>query len=279
MKDALRIVESWFKPYAHAQISQGNVTVANHFYEFDARYRFFRAKADEAFKQANTLVPEAIGRRQGFDSLRDLTDIFNQEVKAKHEGFYYSTAMVDAYFSRLEHRLVLLLAFRGQPLAKDALKQFLRAKWDDKLTQIIDIKRDHAAQLVLGRLRRIKERIRNPFAHGGIENDGGSLFFHMTGVGALPANFSRIKNSARFNLIPVEHDDHQSACALLDELDALLETDDLTLPHRLVEDGVDPAFDAETLARYREAIRSPEAVEAFTERWARECARHANAEY
>lgn len=274
LKAAMKIVETWLQPYAQGQVNDGNVTIANRFSEFDARYRFFRANADKAYKRSNTPAPKV-----SLDIEGALAKVLNHGMRDRRDGFFYSTAMVDAYFSRLEHLLVLLLAFRARPLVSGDLSRFLRARWDDKLNQIINVEHDRAAQLVLGRLRNLKERIRNPFAHGGVENDGGSLFFHLPGIGALPANFSQIKDSVRFSFMPVEHEDHQSACGLFDELDVLLESGDLTLPHRLVDAGVDPAFDAETLARYIEATLSPAATEDFISRWSYEWMTHANMDY
>jgi hypothetical protein len=49
-------------------------------------------------------------------------------------------------------------------------------------------------QTLYSRLKRIKERVRNPFAHGGVENDGGSLLVHIPTIGAMPANFTQIRD-------------------------------------------------------------------------------------
>lgn len=64
---------------------------------------------------------------------------WNHEMRHRHDGFYFSTAMIDAFFSRLEHQLVLLLAFRGQPLASGILKAFLSLPWDEKIKSLIDV--------------------------------------------------------------------------------------------------------------------------------------------
>lgn len=44
LKVAMKIVKAWLEPYAQGQVNDGNVTIANRFSEFDARYRFFRTK-------------------------------------------------------------------------------------------------------------------------------------------------------------------------------------------------------------------------------------------
>jgi hypothetical protein len=129
----------------------------------------------------------------------------------------------------------------------------LAAKWDDKLKAVLPMGSNRQAELLLGKMRRIKERIRNPFAHGGVENDKGSLFFHLPTVGGIPANFTRFGDSIRFSVMPIEADDHAECCAAFDELDNLLSTGALVGPHRMMDAGVDPSFNPNSLADYRKA--------------------------
>ncbi len=188
--------------------------------------------------------------------------------------------MVDSYFSRLEHRLVLLRAFVGTPLAEGELLRLLAAKWDEKLKLVWPMPLPRRAELALGRMRRIKERIRNPFAHGGAENDGGSLFFHLPQIGAIPANFSQFGNSVRFSFLPVDADDHAESCTVFDELDTLLCTGHLAGPDQLLKGGADPCFDARSLKQYADALAGgAQSVDEFIERWSQAWERHANMDY
>lgn len=277
LRAALKVLEDLLEPVAQAQIDDGRVTIANHFDEFDSRYKFFRRHADEAFARAENL-PEEL--KPGCGKLLQLAAPLSYRLHAEREGFFHSVAMVDAYFSRLEHRLILLRAFTGKPLEPGGLRKLLSEKWGEKLKRFINVDTNKTAPDLLGRLRRLKERIRNPFAHGGVENDRGSLFFHFPGVGQIPANFSRFKDSVRFSFLPIRIDDHQTVCALFDELDALLTTGPLAAPHHLLEAGVDPAFDSETLSNYAEAIAgAPEELETFLDEWGENWARHTNMDY
>lgn len=70
-------------------------------------------------------------------------------MRSRTRGFFYSTAMIDAFFSRVEHQFVLLLAFRGQPLANGELKEFRSSNWDEKLKKLIDVDTDKDAQKLL----------------------------------------------------------------------------------------------------------------------------------
>lgn len=285
LKTALRHVETFLAPIAKHQVSLGEVSIANKFSEFHGRYRFFREKADKAYAKAEMRpnIRKIKGRKVTEYNLMssfmsDITSSMNRMMKANHEGFYYSTAMVDAYFSLLEHRLVLLRAFSGKPLAPGELLEFLGGKWDTKLNQIVSDATLSAKPL--GKMRDIKESIRNPFAHGGFENDGGSIFFHLPRVGAIPTNFSRFGNSVRFSFIPIEQEDHADVCAIFDSLDQLLTTGALERPHRLMDAGVDPSYDKGHIRKYHAAVSgSEDDLQEFLESWSREFMMHANMDY
>lgn len=279
LQGAIKEVERLLRPYADLQVEQGEVLIVNRFAEFEARYRFFRDLADKAYSKASK--PRRKGAKGGIKgAIGSLTDELNHIASANGEGFFHSTAMVDSYFSSLEHRLVLLRAFVGKPLRSGELREILSKGWDNKLKSIVPVAGEKPAELLLGKMRRIKERIRNPFAHGGVENDGGSLFFHLPRVGMIPANFSRFRDSVRFSFLPIEADDHADVCAAFDELDTLLSIGPLLGPHRLMVARVDPSFDAETLKRYAAAISGGEAeLERFISAWSYAWERHANMDY
>jgi hypothetical protein len=151
--------------------------------------------------------------------------------------------------------------------------------WDDKVKVLVDVD-DPSMQKLYSDLKRIKERVRNPFAHGGVENDGGSLFVHIPTVGAMPANFTKIRDSVRFNFIPVDNDDHGSACTVFDAFDQAFREGPLRGAQDLVENGIDPSFAAEQLLTYKEiAEGSVELREIRCQSWHHENDRHANMDY
>ena len=138
---------------------------------------------------------------------------------------------------------------------------------------------DKARDRVIAR-GRIKERIRNPFAHGGVENDQGSIFFRLPGIGAVPGNFSRFGDSVRFSVLPVGADDHAESCATFDALDDLLESAGLAGPDQFVKDGVDPVFDTHHCAEYAEVIaEGPAAITAYIDAWSDAWERDVNMDY
>lgn len=282
LSSSLRLLEPLLANLAKAQIADGNLTLENKLAEFDNRYRYFRELADTAFGPDPNLTADIAppaDSPKGAAVIADLTARMNQTLARQQEGYFASGAMVDTYFSKLEHRVLLLRAFVGRPLAKGDFEAFLQKTWDDRLRDVANIDADHVGGHLLGRLRDIKASIRNPLAHGGVENDGGSFYFHMPKIGAIPANLSRYRGRLRMSFFPIANTNHTEICALFDEVDALLEQGPLELPNEFVRWGIDPQFDCDSLERYAEALaRGAEAVDSLVAALSLEWERHANYE-
>jgi hypothetical protein len=282
LKSSVKIVEKFIKPVLEQQIFSGNVGLGNHLTEFVSRYEFFRSQADKAFRRAKRKVKEkpTAGNEHPEGIISVLMLGYNRSMKAQQEGFYHSVAMVDAYFSALEHRLNLLRAFTGVPLPEDGFKAFMSKTWNEKLDELLGTNPSPKARKTLQGMRDIKERIRNPFAHGGYENDKGALHVHIPSIGTIPGNITKFGKSARFSLIPIGANDHELNCTVFDEVDKLLSMGHLAGAYRLMEAGIDPSFDEESLQSYKEAISGgEEALERFIDHWSHLWELHTNMDY
>lgn len=276
---AIKVVEKVLRPHAKHLIELGEFTMVNRYSEFMDRYQFFREKAEIDFKAADN--PPEIENGSGMEGvLATLKGIFNHKHEHGTSGFYNSIAMIDCYFSGLEHRLVLMRAFSGEPLGTGGFRGFMDMSWEQKIGLFIDITKDKGNRDLLARLKGIKDRIRNPFAHGGFENDKGAIFVHFPSLGGIPANFTDFGKSSRFSLMPVESDNFSEICSAFDQLDNALSSNILIGIHRIIEAGVDPSFDESSLKRYSRATNGDEDdVEALIDRWGYEFEMHANMDY
>ena len=159
---AIRVTERYLKDIARQQADSGNVTVGNYFWRFDAAYHFFREHASEAYPKPDP--PMRVARRDAHGtpivSSRTIMD-------GLREGSHYCTAMLDAYFSRLEHILILVLPFLNFDPRMGRLLEMIGARWDEKFRQVFDLSNDRQAKQCYDRLKSIKERFRNTLAHGG----------------------------------------------------------------------------------------------------------------
>lgn len=278
---SLKLLEPLLKLYAKAQIDQGNLTMENRMTMYENRYRYFRNLADEAFAFEPAEAPPAAGPDlHGVQLMNEAVKRLNRKGKADSHGFYASSAMVDAWFSGLEHRMLLLRAFVGRPLANGDFNAFLAARWDDRFSTLIGDGSDAATGRLLGRLRDVKNAIRNPLAHGGVENDGGTFHFHLPQVGAVPANLSRYRGRLELSFFPITAGTHDEACKLFDAVDELLTIGRFELPGEFVRAGIDPQYDAGSIAEYGEAIaEGSEATEALIDHLGDMWERHTNMDY
>lgn len=258
---AARVTDRILQPVLEEKIKNGHVTVRNMFNILDGRYLFFRKLAETAF--ASEPPPPVIihtspdGRLTGWEQ-----DIF----KPEREGFHYGSAAIEAYFSKLEHLFVLLLAFAKFDATKDNLVASIDSNWAEKMKRIFNFDSDHKAQRLYCQLRNVKERLRNPFSHGAFEKDGASLFVHMPPLGAVPSRLPQIGDGERFSFYPLQPVSFGAACSVFDSVDRYLEDGPLRLGYSYVRRVLDVSFDAESIAEYEAAAKSDKDFDELIER-------------
>ncbi|MFC1956944.1 hypothetical protein ACFLVY_01430 [Chloroflexota bacterium] len=259
LNKAIRVADRMIQPFAEQQVRSGNVTVANHYIKLDMMYRFFRDKARRCFSRPAP-KPEITGRD------KDGTPIAwsHDPYKYEREGFYNSIGMVDAFFSRLEHVLILVLPFIGFDPATEDLAQIMSANWADKYKRVFDLAANAKAKTLLEKLIFIKEKYRNAIIHGYFEKKGASLFFHIPPY-AVPVLLSRFRNSVQYSFLPITTMSYEEICSIFDEVDSLLKEGTTKYGVRFAESGLDLPFDAKSISRYHAAQESDEAFESFVE--------------
>jgi hypothetical protein len=102
-----------------------------------------------------------------------------------------------------------------------ALLKLIAGTWSDKLRELFDVTVPEANR-VYQRLREIAETYPNPHSHGGFPKKGAALWFHLDGVGAIPAGLSDIRSSPHFELFPVVGERFETICAERDAADRWL---------------------------------------------------------
>jgi hypothetical protein len=248
LKKAIRSAEEGLRDFGALQLQQGNVTIANRIYYFDRRYQYFRQKADDAYRRAEKDRQRARSK-QGTDiggiAPPDI-DITLAGMRRDQEGSFCSAAMMDAYFSLLEHKLTLMVAFNDFDPSNGELENFLGEQWGPKFKRVFDLAKDKRANGIYQKLVEVKERWRNPLAHGGFEKEWSSVYFHLPGVGPIPGRSPAYRNSAEFNLHPVEPADHKTVCEIFDSVDQLFRSSHTKSAHEYISAGFDVAFDQES---------------------------------
>ena len=251
LTEAIRCADKLLEPYSKEQIENGHVTIANKYHILNDMYLYFRNSAKKAFQRP---TPES--KIISYDKNRNPTGWRCDITKNKREGFFNTTAMVDSFFSRLEHLLILLLPFRDYNHKKDSLIGLIDADWGRKYKRIFDVNDDKKAKHYYDRLISIKEKFRNTLSHGFFEKNGASLFFHMEGLGAIPCHLSSFTKSIHYSFYPIEYESFKEICQEFDRFDRYLRDDIAAFGFKYIESGLNIAFDNRSIIDYKNAMNS-----------------------
>ena len=242
-----------------SQVELGNVTLVNQNRRLRGAYNFFRW-------QGQALI-DGHGDPEIRQQMIDITIRVAGGDPANNHYFlpffnpvnvgYCLTAMSSAYFSWLEHVLVLALPFtpHWDPLDKPVTKA-IGDSWSDKWRYAF---RDvmtapgGAAKNTFDRLCGAAEQFRNLDAHGGFGKKEQSLLVH-TPLGAIPARLTEGAGAIKATIISEAPSTFPEACELFDEVDEFLRTGPLSDAFVWIEGGLQVAFHAEHRKRIRTAI-------------------------
>jgi hypothetical protein len=152
-------------PLVTQQLEAGQASIANQAPQLRGMYGHFRKRVEQAFSSeppettANGLLP-GLGERLSWKLRRD------------QEASFDALAMVNAYFSLLEHTLVLVLPFSDFDPGAGQLHEFIGLRWREKLQRVYDINANRPAKRVHDELHRVSEAYRNTYSHGGFDKAG-----------------------------------------------------------------------------------------------------------
>jgi len=269
LRTCCRIAEHYLKPLVSERLNAGRITLDNEYSKFDGAYTFFR---NEARKEYATPPPEPVFRETAYGSATSY-----QPFLSKQRGGYLAAAMLDAYFSKLEHTLVLMSPFARLQLADGELQRLVGSNWGGKFKMLFDIDADGTAKNIYDELNSVKEAFRNPVAHGGFLKKGASFFFH-TSAGALPVLLSKAERDFELTICHVPPATYEEICTLLDKTDEFFETCPLCNAYRFVRSGLPVAVDDASRAKYAIAIAAGN-FEDFIRNEADTFDRHVNMDY
>jgi hypothetical protein len=181
-------------------------------------------------------------------------------------GAYNTLAGVNAYFSLLEHNLVLVLPFVGFDPSDGALATFIGDRWGEKIKKVFEVGSDADASRRYNHLHDIAETYRNTYSHGGFDKEGAAVWVHLPDLGALPARLSDIRDAPHFELLPVDEKDLDEITKALAEVDEWLRTAKTKYGIRFAESGLDVAYDGESRRQYAEAMAAKTSSSASSRR-------------
>jgi hypothetical protein len=249
----MSIVSKLCEPLVLEQVTSGNVTIANSFLQLDNMYSYFREQAKKNF----TSKP-----KPSKPKIEDLAKLLTARYQKRAAGNYNANSMIDAYFSRLEHLLILLLPFVNYDRTKHDLVYLMGAVWSEKFKAVFDVTNDVTAKTLFDRLIVLRERYRNAVAHGNFQKDGKSLFFHFPS-GAISCQLSSTVAERFDSILQLDEPAYERICTLFDEVDAFFETGAAKFGYQYANSGLDVAFDVISLGKYKAAMRDEDSFKDF----------------
>lgn len=250
------------KDLAARRLDDGRVTLVNQNHPLRGAYEHFRREAQESLAASRDPDTTEIGE-PGTDGW--LTIGLSRRFERTEIGSYNGLAAINAYFSWLEHVLVLMFAFASEPPTKSRLASHIGNRWADKFKSIFDMHEPDTGR-VYADLHDIAETYRNTYGHGGFDKRGAAIAVHVEGIGAVPAALSDIRSSPHFEAYPFATESFTDVTTKLDRVDAFLQHGPMSLAKRYIDSGLDAAFDPSSRSALLRAARSVENMERLIER-------------
>lgn len=247
LRAAIKDIERYLlKDFAKLQISDWHIIIENQYVKFTNMYHYFREQASESFGKEKTLSKGA----------KSVFGLEPNTFQWNLIGFYNTSAMLDTFYSRLEHLLVLSLPFLNLNKNNIDLVKYISSNWSDKYKSVFDINTDSVAKGFYDKLYDVKEKFRNTYSHGGFEKDGASLFFHLPEVGAIPCSLSQFKDSPHFNFFPIEAHTFDDVCKLFDDFETWLEKSRIKYGLMFANSGIKISYDDKSILEFSKAMKS-----------------------
>lgn len=264
IRRAIPYAEKLIEPEIRDKVRNGHITLENHYRAIHSRYLYFREKANREFEKLGKFEKKmwAFVDRTG-------------------EGNYFATAMLDAYFSRLEHIFVLILPFvKRINLRAIDLEVFIGLGWRDKFKVVFDLQKNLKAVQLYEKLIAIKEEYRNPLSHGYFFKEGNSFFVHMEDLGAIPMTMTKSDRNVRYGFKLFDPWTFKEITKIIDRVDRYLGTHrDIRFGIKYLDTSLPVAFDDKSVAEYRESLKSPAAFEEMTRKVSSEFERAMNMDW
>jgi hypothetical protein len=253
---AMRYAEELIEPFVKTLIRKGNITLDNEFSIAHRRYDFFRGKAIKEFKTVDKSESKfKINLKDGYAKA---IKSYNKSLQIAEAGRYYITAMLDSYFSLLEHTFVLLLPFlTNVNVSLIDLEKFIGLNWKEKFKIVLPPNSDTEAMQLLERLDKIKEQLRNPLTHGYFLKNGNSFYVHIPNLHAIPMTLTKSKEHFKYSFEGPTAFNYKEILKCFDDFDKyLLKNNKTKFGMMYIKSSLSIAFDQNSCDLYRAEMSS-----------------------
>lgn len=262
MCSIIKLSDGLLSPYLSDLMNAGECTLKN---EFAFLYRMYSFYKKELLDNEELITNAKTKSKDKEISRNEMKEIAILVHDKKMKSFYYFYAMMDAFFSLLEHLCVLLLAMDEKfvPSNENIQKFIFDTNWTEKYNRIFqdaDIKYKRR----YNKLHIVKEKYRNTFAHGAFEKNGNPVFVHVPRVGAVPIALSKYKDSVRSSYLPVKNESYLELIEIFEGFFDDLESDKFfARKYEIIRNTNDIVYNSEYHKKYVDAIKSKKKLKEF----------------
>jgi len=263
---ATPLVEALVNPKIQEKVELGNITLENKYTQIRNRYLFFREKL-ECTDNNDAIKLKTKLENFSWDNFKNAQEAeigYNEIRRLQNSNSYYLFAMIDSYFSLVEHITVLLVPFLSHIKIKDLqLENFIGKNWKDKLQIVLEHKENKEANKKIEILDEIKEQIRNPMSHGYFHKKGKSFFVHMNGLGTVPFTLTKSSTKYKFSDVSTDHMPPQTIIKHFDDFEEYLDSVSTKYGMKYIKRDLPVAFDQTSSTTYRRRMRTEKSTERY----------------
>jgi len=265
---AIPLVEVLISPTIQKQVNLGNITIESKYSQIRNRYLFFRNKLED--KENSEIVEFRTKTKEfswdKFNTSEEAENGYNEILRLRNSNSYFLYAMIDSYFSLLEHISVLMIPFLSHiKLNRINIEEFIGLNWKEKLQIILEHKTNSKTNQKIEILGEIKEQIRNPISHGHFHKKGKSFYVHMRGLGAIPFTLSKSATKFKFSEFNSNHMSVETIFKHFDDFDKYLESEKTKFGMKYIKRNLPVAFNKESATKYRRRMRTEKSTNKYIE--------------
>lgn len=268
-----KITRKYLASQQESMAARGRFTLRNDYWRFFDQYEYFRKRAEESFSSQDEKPVPFKWNEKGEPIAWQGTIGY-----PLRKGGYYVDAMLNAFFSWLEHSIVLLYPF-SKSYSCCLASIFIKKNWREQWLEIFENKNGSPEKRAFDLLLDVREKSRNPGSHGGFRRNGQSFFFHIDGISPQPllAEGYDLSSDAFFTRTTPKM--FKEICAQLDEAVGLLERTALSAGVKYIKTGLDVAYDSESAKEYKLAAFSAASMDEYIADQTRLYDLHMNMDY
>lgn len=177
---------------ADEQVALGQININNHFPALAREYEHFQQLSKDSARAAESAEPI----REIIDGPIPGHSVRFPAIQLKEQAEFEARASINAFFSMLEHLLLIAFMLSGKDASNGHLAAFLGSGWNAKFKTMVDLN-DNDSNQTYERLVLLHRDLRNRAIHGEVGADGTDFHFLLPGVGPVASRLVTSEGKAR----------------------------------------------------------------------------------